>query len=169
MGCSPLGFRRGSTELQALPAALYVGRRLFSLIGILAQQDRSCFPSSRESQAECQLVRNSFPASWSQEGAGWGKRMTASCPSVADRRLKGRGEAQSWACQKDPGERWQHFPGTSLRASPRNIPTPWGYCWGLVPTSHLPQPVCAESCSKGFALGREAVRAKHERSSWEEW
>lgn len=97
--------------------------------------------------------------------AGWGKRMTASCPSAADGRLKGRGEEQSWACQKDPGERWQHFPGTSLRASLRNTPPQCGCCWGLAPTSHIPQTVCAESHSKGFALGREAVREKHERSS----
>lgn len=97
--------------------------------------------------------------------AGWGKRLTASCPSAADRRLKGRGEEQNWACQKDPGERWQHFPGTSLRASLGNTPPQCGCRWGLVPTSYIPQPMCAESRSKGFALGREAVRAKHERSS----
>lgn len=29
--------------------------------------------------------------------------MTASCPSAADRLLKGKGEVQSWACQEEPG------------------------------------------------------------------
>lgn len=32
---------------------------------------KGCFPS-RESQAECQLIRNSFAASWSPERAGVG-------------------------------------------------------------------------------------------------
>ena len=31
--------------------------------------------------------------------------MTASCPSEADRLLKGKGGVQSWACQAEPGER----------------------------------------------------------------
>ena len=51
--------------------AVHVGRWFFPFLSILAPQATGCFPS-RESQAECQLIRNSFAASWSPGRVEWG-------------------------------------------------------------------------------------------------
>lgn len=59
------------------------------------------------------LFGNSFPASWSPEGAGWArgsdvgsvKGMTAFQSSVADRLLTGKGRVQIGARLEEPGER----------------------------------------------------------------
>lgn len=47
------------------------------------------------------------------------------CPSAVsfDKLLKAKGGAQSRARQWKPEQRWWHFPGTSLWASPRSTPS----------------------------------------------
>lgn len=88
--------------------------------------------------------------------------MTASCPSAADRLLKGKGEGAELG---SPGGAREGSGISQARAPGPLLGTrqPSGAAAGLGLTSHTPQPVWAESRSGGSGSGREEVRTKHKR------